>query len=369
MLDDLKSKMVFLGGPRQVGKTTFSLGLLPENNHKLNSYINWDNPIDKKRFLQQTWPAKAPLIIFDEIHKYKNWRNTIKGYWDTQKNMHQFLVTGSARLDYYRKGGDSLLGRYNYYRMHPLTLSEISKQKSSPSDIEHLLKFGGFPEPFLKGSEKDLRRWHNQRIARIVIDDIRDLEHIKEMSLMDLLIQALPERVGAPLSRQNLAQDLEVDFKTIERWLTILENVYYCYRISPIGAPKIRAVKKEQKLYLWDWSEHADKGKLWENFIASHLLKFCHFKEDVEGYKMELRFLRDTDGREVDFVVTQDKKPLFAVECKAGEGPLSSNIKYFEERTKIPKFYQIHSGKAHKKISEKIEILPFSEFSSKVGLV
>lgn len=369
ILEDLEDKMVFLGGPRQVGKTTFALSLLSGARKDNGAYLNWDNPADKKRFLQQIWPVNANLLIFDEIHKYKNWRNTIKGYWDTQKNNHRFLVTGSARLDYYRKGGDSLLGRYHYYRMHPLTLPEILLQKKTQKDTEHLLKFGGFPEPFLKGSEKELRRWHNQRVARIVSDDIRDLEHIKEISLMDLLIQALPERVGSPLSRQNLAQDLEVDFKTVERWLTILESVYYCYRISPYGAPKIRAVKKEQKLYLWDWSEHTDKGKIWENFIASHLLKFCHFKEDVEGYKTELRFLRDTDGREIDFVVLQNKKPIFAVECKAGESNLSSNIHYYKERTQIPKFYQVHLGKKHQRIDNRVEILPFAEFCKAVDLV
>lgn len=368
ILDDLKEKMVFLGGPRQVGKTTFSQSLIPNLNSQSKSYINWDNPQDKKIFLNGTWPGDEKLIIFDELHKYKNWRNTIKGYWDKQKSIHQFLVTGSARLDAYRKGGDSLLGRYYYYRMHPLSFSEVSKNHAA-SDLAHLLKYGGFPEPFLKGSDRTLRRWHAQRVARVVADDIRELERINELSLVELLIHALPERVGSPLSRKNLCQDLEVDFKTIERWLTILESVYYCYRISPYGAPKIRAVKKEQKLYLWDWSEHTDIGKQWENFVASHLLKYCHFIEDTEGFKMELRFLRDTDSREIDFVVLKDKKPLFAVECKAGEQQISKHIHYFSERTSIPKFYQVHRGKKYIQVNKKIELLPFTQFCSTVKLV
>lgn len=313
-------------------------------------------------------PGDEKLIIFDEIHKYKHWRNTIKGYWDKQKSEHQFLVTGSARLDYYRKGGDSLLGRYHYYRMHPLSLSEVSK-KHANKDLEHLLKFGGFPEPFLKGSDRTLRRWHAQRVSRVVADDIRELERINELSLVELLIHSLPERVGSPLSRRNLSQDLSVDFKTTERWLTILDAVYYCYRISPYGAPKIRAVKKEQKLYLWDWSEHTDIGKRWENFVASHLLKYCHYVEDTEGFKMELRFLRDTDSREIDFVVLKDKKPLFAVECKTGEQQISKHIHYFAERTAIPKFYQVHQGQKQIKFSDKIELLPFTHFCATVGLV
>lgn len=365
---DLKEKMVFLGGPRQVGQTTLALDLLsPEN--RQSAYLNWDNPTDKKRFLNRDWPANSKLIVFDELHKYKKWRNTIKGYWDTLKTVHRFLVTGSARLDLYRRGGDSLLGRYHYYRLHPLSWPEVLSQNLKPKNMEHLLKFGGFPEPFLRGDEKYLRRWHAQRLSRIVSDDIRDLEHIRELSLLDLLIHSLPERVGSPLSRKSLAEDLEVDFKSIERWIAILERVYYCYRISPYGAPRIRAVKKEQKLYLWDWSEHSNKGKLWENFVASHLLKFCHFKEDTEGYKMELRFLRDTDGREVDFVVLQDKKPLFAVECKSGEGAISRHIPYFCDRTSIPKFYQVHTGSKHIHANAKIELLPFKKFCELERLV
>ena len=368
ILDDLKEKMVFLGGPRQVGKTTFSQSLIPHFTTNREAYINWDNPSDKKIFLNALIPPKQKLIIFDEIHKYKNWRNTIKGYWDSQKDLHQFLVTGSARLDYYRKGGDSLLGRYHYYRMHPLSLPEVSK-KNSAIDMEHLLKFGGFPEPFLRGSERTLRRWHNQRTSRIVSDDIRELEQVKELSLIELLINALPERVGSPLSRKNLAQELGVDFKTIEKWLTILESIYYSYRISPFGPPKIRAVKKEQKLYLWDWSEHIDEGKVWENFVGSHLLKYCHFHEDYEGHKMELRFLRDTDGREIDFIVLKNKKALFAVECKTGEKNLSRHISYFAERTDIPIFYQVHRGSKHIVYSDKVALLPFNEFCKVENLI
>jgi hypothetical protein len=236
-------------------------------------------------------------------------------------------------------------------------------------DLQQLLKFGGFPEPLLSGSETELKRWHLQRRDRIVYSDIRDLENLKEISLIELLIDALPERVGSPLSRKSLGEDLEKDQKTIEQWIQILERVYYCYRIMPFGAPKIRAVKKEQKLYLWDWSEHSDTGKRWENFVASHLLKYCHHHEDVHGEKMELRFLRDTDGREIDFVVLKNKKPLFAVECKSGEKQLSPRIHYFRDRTTIPHFYQVHAGTVQRQIDSQITILPFSVFSEEVGLV
>lgn len=362
---DLSQKMVFLGGPRQVGKTTLAQSLIDNYRDGHAAYMNWDNPEHRKRILNQDWQATEQLIVFDEIHKYKHWRNLVKGYYDTLKNSHQFLVTGSARLDYYRKGGDSLLGRYHYHRLHPLSWPELQNRY----DLKRLLEFGGFPEPFLAGSKRQLKRWHIQRKERVVYSDIRDLENIKEITLMDVLIDALAERVGSPLSRKSLAEDIQVAQQTIENWLCILERVYYCYRILPFGSPKIRAVKKEAKLYLWDWSEHEDAGKRWENFVASHLLKYCHHYEDNFGEKMELRFLRDTDKREVDFVVIKNKKPLFAVECKSSEKQASPHLKYFSERTRIPKFYQVHLGERYQNISDRITLIPFEKFCEAVKLV
>lgn len=365
---DLKQKMVFLGGPRQVGKTTFSHQLIPGYKDAHPAYLNWDNLEDRRVIQSGGWRREHKLIVFDEIHKFRNWRSLIKGFYDKLKNTHQFLVTGSARLDFYRKGGDSLLGRYHYLRLHPLSLPELQKQKFMDS-LPDLIQFGGFPEPFLKKDPVALKRWHRQRKERLIYADIRDLEIVKEITNLELLCNALPERVGSPLSRKNLAQDLEVDFKTVERWLTILENVYYAYRIAPFGAPKIRAVKKEQKIYLWDWSEITEPGPRWENLVASHLLKYCHFLEDTEGESMELRFLRDVDGREVDFVVLKNKKPLFAVECKTGEKSASPHLKYFAERTNIPMFYQVHQGTKSFSQSDRIQVLPFAKFCKEAGLI
>lgn len=361
---DIKEKMVFIGGPRQVGKTTFAQSFIPKFYDGHPAYLNWDSAEDRKSIREATWPKSEKLIVLDEIHKFARWRQMIKGHYDKLKNTHQFLVTGSARLDYYRKSGDSLLGRYYYYRLHPLSLPELNFE-----DLGGLFKFGGFPEPYLKQNETELRRWHKQRAERIIYSDIRDLERVKEISLIPLLAESLPARVGSPLSRKNLAQDLELDFKTVERWVSILENVYYCFRIPPYGAPKIRAVKKEQKLYLWDWSEIEDEGNRWENFVASHLLKYCHYLEDHEGRKMELRFLRDTDKREIDFVVLENNKPLFAVECKSGDKKISPHLNYFKERTKIPKFFQVHKGTKHYAISDSIVVIPFEKFCKEMNLV
>ncbi len=368
ILTDLKQKMVFLGGPRQVGKTTFAQGLIRNFKDNHPAYLNWDAINQREIIMKGSWPRDQKLIVMDELHKYAKWRGLIKGYFDSLKNTHQFLVTGSARLDHYRKGGDSLLGRYHYYRLHPLSLNELKKNKLK-MNLDSLVEFGGFPEPFLNQDLTFLKRWHKQRRERIVYSDIRDLENVKDISNLEILINALPPRIGSPLSRKNLAQDLEVDFKTVENWISILEKVYFCYRISPYGAPKIKAVKKEQKLYLWDWSELEDSGAKWENFVASQLLKYCHYHEDLFGEVMELRFLRDTEGREIDFVVMKNKKPLFAVECKTGEKTKYKHLEYFADRTQIPHFYQVHRGQKSYSVRDNIQILPFEEFSQIIGLV
>ncbi len=191
---------------------------------------------------------------------------------------------------------------------------------------------------------------------------------MRELDKIYALAEELPHRVGSPLSLNSLAHDIEVDFKTIRRWLGILSSLYYCYQISPFGATKIRAVKKEQKLYMWDWSQVESPGLRFENLVASHLLKYCHYLEDVEGYKTELRFLRDTDKREVDFVIMKNKKPLFAVACKHGEKAVSPHIFYFRDRTSIPHFYQVHLGQAHKQVDDQISVLPFADFCEQIGL-
>jgi hypothetical protein len=302
----------------------------------------------------------------DEIHKYARWRNLVRGLYHTEKVRRRIIVTGSARLDYYRRGGDSLAGRYRFLRLHPFSLRELNASPTR-SDLEALLRFGGFPEPFLLQDEREHRIWQRDRVARVVRDDLRDLEQVREISLVERLVELLPERVGSPLSIKSLREDLGVDHQTVERWITILENLYLCFRITPFGAPPIRAVKKERKLYLWNCSMAPEGGPRFENLVASQLLKYCHCIEDTEGHAMELRFLRDTDRREVDFVVLRDRKPIFAVECKSGERALGAAIRYFAERTPIPRFYQVHLGERHYE-SGAATVLPFRAFCRELGM-
>jgi len=368
-VDDVLSggKMAFVGGPRQVGKTTLALQLLgPRTTEKHSAYFNWDDPRAAARLRNVELPPHEPLLIFDEIHKYARWRNLVKGIYDVEKSERRIVVTGSARLDYYRKGGDSLANRYRYLRLHPFSLRELALG-SAKADLAALLRFGGFPEPLFRQNEREHRIWQRDRISRVVREDLRDLEQVREVSLIEQLVDLLPARVGSPLSVANLANDLHVDHKTVERWLQILENLYVCFRIPPFGAPRVRAVKKEQKLYLWDWSTVDDQGARFENMVACQLLKHCHWLEDTEGHAMELRFLRDTDRREVDFVVLQKRSPRFAVECKLSDRTAAPALAYFAERTGIPRLYQTHLGDTHLQRG-RVTVIPFARLCEELEL-
>ena len=355
---DLHEKMVFVGGPRQVGKTTLARQIIKEK----SSYFNWDNVEHRHSIIKNQLPTSKRELIFDEIHKFVNWRSFIKGFYDTYGEKMKIIVTGSAQLDHFKKGGDSLFGRYHYFRLHPFSLRELNK-KPSPGDVKALLNLGGFPEPILKGSQKSYRRWSLERLNRVVYTDINILENIREISAIEVLMHSLNERAGSVLSIESLRQDLQVSHNTVSKWLDILQTLYVCFCISPFGSPKIRAVKKEQKLYLWDWAQVNDLGARFENMVASQLLKYCHFIEDTEGYRMDLRYIRDRDGREIDFVALKEGKALFAVECKMSDQTLSKSIQYFKERTGIPEFYQVHlAGKDIGSASVTGRSLPFWKF-------
>ncbi len=377
IIDDLKEKMVFLGGPRQVGKTTICRNFVATH-YKNPAYFNWDNRTDRKSIMSSIWPGDAELIIFDEIHKYRQWKGLIKGEYDKLKDIYKFLVTGSAGLDLYRRGGDSLQGRYHYYRLHPFTLAEIHGTTSSinigkelpigqishKDTLESLRSFGGFPEPFIKQSKRHLRRWYNEKIERMFREDILDIKAIRDISNMKLMSDILPSRVGSLLSLNSIREDLEVSFRAVSNWMDILEAFYYHFRIYPFTAKKIRSLKKEPKLYLWDWSEVDDEAASFENLIASHLLKFVHFITDYEGYKAELHFLRDVDKREVDFLVIIDGKPWFAVEVTLNDTSPSPHLFYFRERLSIPYVYQVIKKSGIDKLENGARIISADKFLS-----
>jgi hypothetical protein len=322
---DLARKMVFVAGPRQVGKTTVARRLPGA----AQGYLNWDAPADRDRILRGELPVSR-LWIFDEIHKYRSWRALLKGLYDRRRRGQRILVTGSARLELYRYGGDSLQGRYHLLRLHPLSAAELGL--SQPAQLADLLRLGGFPEPFLTGDETEARRWSREYRNRLVRDEIVDLERVHDLGNLERLMIRLPELVGAPLSLNALREDLQVSHKTVASWIDIFERLYAIFRLSPFGAPRIRAVKKAQKHYHFDWSLVPEDAPRFENLVASHLLKWVHYQQDALGRDLELRYFRDTDGREVDFVIAEGRKPVLFVEAKWADAAVDRSLRYLKAR-------------------------------------
>lgn len=370
---DLREKMVFLSGPRQVGKTTLAKTFLER---KTGLYYNWDNREDRKRILAARWPAVKSTVVLDELHKYRHWKSWIKGEYDIHGDRIRFLVTGSARLDIYRKGGESLQGRYHAYRLHGFSAGELLHirhalepgnaiefpQHDAEDLIPPLFEYGPFPEPFLKQNKRTLRRWQRERLDRFFREDVRELENIKDLSSMELLADMLEERVGSPLSLQSMREDLEVSHRAVTHWMDILERLYFCFRIPPYSHRSVRSLKKMPKVYLWDWSSVKDQGARFENLVAAHLLKLKHFLEDYEGYNIGLHYLRDVSKREVDFLVTYNKKPWFAVECKTRSRALNPALIYFGERLEIPYLYQVTLEEGKDVLDGKVRLMPASRF-------
>jgi len=346
--------MVLLSGPRQCGKTTLVRAIAREAG---GQYLNWDDPADRRTIQNADIDFDAGLWVFDELHKNRRWRGLLKGLYDTHGPAHRILVTGSARLELYGHGGDSLQGRYFPHHLHPLTASEVAgiplvplddiadlPQDAVPGDLlESLLTLGGFPEPFLGGSEKDAARWRLAYAARLVHEDVRDLERVREIDRMELLYDRLSAVAGSVLSINSLREDLEVSFETVRAWIAILERLDAVFRVPPYGPPRIKSVKKEQKLYFWDWSRAESEAARFENLIALHLLRFVHWARDVEGEKLELRYFRTRAGHEVDFLLMRRGRPWMAIEAKLSEEPLDAGLRYLLQRVAVPYAFQVHT--------------------------
>jgi uncharacterized protein len=368
-------KMVFLTGPRQVGKTTFALNWLASMGAE-GTYFNWDDPAVKAEYVRNPlyfknlvlsrFHGKPVPVVFDEIHKHKNWKNILKGLYDTTKDKMNLLVTGSARLGTYRKSGDSLIGRYFSFQMFPLSLSEVTEDFSSllnddgllskgealirfiegarnekaEDGLKRLLVFGGFPEPHLKGSQRFLRRWQSEYRTILTKEDVRDLSRVSDLKGLEQLIEILPSKVGSPLSLNSIREDLGYHHGTITTWVDILSRLYLIFTIRPWHRNIMRSIKKEKKLFFFDWSFLENSGSRFENLVAVALLRMSsRFTEKGLG-AFELMYIRDKEKREVDFVLVKDNRPLALFEAKEGDAAISPSGKYFAKKIEIP-FYQI----------------------------
>lgn len=367
------NKMAFVVGPRQVGKTTLALSLL-EKYSSINLYKNWDDLEWRREYTRSPYSFidgfipqlknRKPLVVFDEIHKNPGWKNFVKGLYDTRNKRVNILVTGSARLDVYQRGGDSLLGRYHQYRLHPLSVAELvskktpdldenhsevlknllSREKSSDkqnSVLDDLLTWGGFPETFLTKKIRFSRKWIAERRRLLIREDLRDISRIQMISHVEQLAEMLVLRAGSLVSFNSLREDIQVNMDTITKWMNVLSSLYFIYLIRPYAGKVQRALKRGPKLYLWDWSEIEEEGKKFENLMASHLLKWSHFTEDWGLEPLELRFIRDKEKREVDFLILRKGKPWILIEAKLSRTSPGKNLLYFAEKLKIKNVFQV----------------------------
>lgn len=386
------SQMVFLAGPRHVGKTTLAQESASLTNHF--QYFNWDNLAQRKQLIDNAngifeaidlkkIKNKKAITVFDEIHKYKKWRIFIKGLYDTYRERTRIVVPESSPLNIDKKFSDSLMGRYFLYRIHPLSIGEIIHQKAPkdlflrpPSEIKrsqmnNLLNFGGFPDPYLKKNKRYYNQWQLLRREQLFKGDIRDLTQIQDLPLMEVLYEFLHEQASQLLSYNSLSKKLMLSSPTIKSWINIFEELYYCFKIKPWHKNITRSLIKEPKLYLYDWSQIQDKGQKIENFVASHLLKAVHFWTDVGLGSFELYFLRDRNKREVDFLLTQDKKPWILIEVKSSENKnLSDSLPYFQKHTQAPFALQLAYDMPYEPIDfrklKKPTIIPMTAFLSQL---
>ena len=338
--EDLRSKMVFIAGPRQSGKTTVARAILQNTTDGV--YFNLDNDSDRRAVFKQQWGDQKDLVVFDELHKYGRWKRWLKGVFDTRPDNQTYLVTGSARLDVYRRGGDSMLGRYHLWRLHPFSLSELPRSVSRHDAVMRLMTLGGFPELLLSENERTARRLRRERLERVFREDIRDLENIRNLSLVQTFLEALRSRVGSPVVLANLAGDLEISPVTAKRWLELLERMYVVFTVWPLSKGLPRAVRKPPKVYFYDTGDVlGDEGARAENLAACELKKLAEFREDSEGYRVDLRYIRDKEGREVDFAWVEEGKLLELVEVKLSDDSTHKPLLYYAERLKPDKATQI----------------------------
>ncbi|MDD2710584.1 MAG: ATP-binding protein [Verrucomicrobiae bacterium] len=352
-------QMAFLSGPRQVGKTTTARVIAPDFR-----YYNWDRQEDRRLVLQgadaiardldlQNLGPSRKLAVFDEIHRYPKWKSFLKGFFDGYGEQCHLLVTGRARLNVYKRGGDSLMGRYFPYRMHPLSIAELIDPSVPPQPLrqpraiegkimEQLLRFGGFPEPFLKASERFHRRWSDLRTEMLFREDIRDGTRIHEAGQIQVLAELLASRAGQLVNYSSLAAEVNVAVDTIRRWVAVLEAFFHVFAIRPWHRNVAKSLRKQPKIYLRDWSALRDPGARLENFVACHLLKAAEGWTDLGFGNFELFYLRDKMQREVDFLIARDKKPWFLVEVKsAARKEISPALVHFQAQTGAPHAFQV----------------------------
>ena len=366
---DLYKKMVFVTGPRQAGKTTMSKAILaraggaPDGKTLLDragsQYLNYDVAQDRAVIERQAWNQRSAILVFDEIHKMPLWKNWLKGVYDGKPNAQRILVTGSARLDTFRRSGDSLAGRFYSYRLHPISVREWCEhtQADPESALTHLLQRGGFPEPCLAENDNDAQRWRRDYFDGLVRNDILEFSRLQEVQAMRLFVELLRGRVGSPLSLASIARDLHIAPTTLKKYLDILEALYIVFTVRPWHKNIARASLQAPKIYFYDTGlVQGDAGVIFENLVATSLLKHVDFIRDTQGKETGLHYVRTKDSAEVDFAINDAQDLTDLIECKLSDGAVSKSIMRFASEFPNAKAVQVVRDLRHDQQVQKVEI-------------
>ena len=349
--------MVFVTGPRQVGKTYLAKTICSE--FKSPTYLNYDDIDNADIIRKRQWPLNSDLVVFDEIHKMKDWKNFIKGTFDTRPSHQSFLITGSARLETFRQTGDSLAGRYFHYRLNPLSVKEVTGGGPAYDTLSKLNLLGGFPEPFLSDSEQEAQRWRKQYFTGLVREDILDFSRIQEVQTIKVLIEMLRKRVGSPLSLASLARDLQVSPHTVRKYISILESLYIVFSVRPFHKNIARALLKEPKIYFYDSGYiDVDEGHRLENTVAVSLLKHVQYLEDAEGRDSNLCYIRTKEGKEIDFALSEKGALTHCIEVKLSETSFSPQLRYFRKKLPNAEMWQLVHNLRQAKENDGIKVVP-----------
>ena len=389
-----EKSMVFMVGPRQAGKTT--LAQIIARSFANSLYFNWDIPdhrtklIANPNFFEDVTrkDASKPLIVLDEIHKFKDWKNYLKGAYDQFHDRYQFLVSGSGRLDVYQKGGDSLAGRYYLFHIWPFTIAELGRRNlkieeflQNPLKIrmakreelketwKRLSELSGFPKPYLVNKTTSYRRWSNTYSNQLIREDIRDLTAVKSIKEIETLYYLLPSKVGSPLSVPSLASDLRVTYNSIRNWLSVFELFFLVFSVYPWTKKISRAIQKERKVYLWDSPRIEDESHRFENMVAVELWRAVTQWNDLGYGKFSLHFIKNKEKQEVDFLIAYGGKPLLLVEAKLSEEQPSSSLRKFQRALNIPAVQLLLEHEGYKLISnngQNILIAPAYQWLSRL---
>lgn len=360
-------KISLISGPRQSGKTTIS--------KKLNTsfdYLNYDSEEDREIIREKSWDRSKSQIIFDEIHKLKNWKTWIKGVFDKEGIPPMLTLTGSAKMETFRKVGDSLAGRYFQYRVYPLDIIELSQLQEEidvEETLEKLIKLSGFPEPYLSGDISFYNRWKKTHLDIILRQDLLDTQNVKDIKSIEILVNLLQKRVGSPISYSSLATDLQVSDKTVKSWLNILEEMYIIFKLTPFHKNIARANTKQPKYYFFDTARViGDDGIKNENLVALTLLKHCHFMQDCHGRDINLNYVSKNGGIEIDFAIVENEKIKYLIEVKLSDDHPTKNFNLFlNEAPEAKKIQIVRNLKREKTYENGIEVRKLGEWLIEFG--